>query len=296
MTPDLPPEVEVHGWLEAGVAVPVEADASPEVGIQLARLQTVLNTPWYGGMFQVDAASATSKLLDASVRFGRLESVSLTAGRFKTPLSLDFGVGAPKMILPERMLLVEAATQREIGAQLRVQRGRVVGMLGVFDSVSAFELSGPGVRPVAALDVGLGRGWRLHGGASAWLRPEELSAVEGAHTWDDLGDLGVEYARGGTTVMLEGLVAHAVDAELGWEGGVGALAAHRWAAGRAELEPAVGWDSARLDGQVAHRATGAVNLHLDDWFAVAQVAGEVTLADAGHPAAALGRAQLQVGF
>lgn len=296
MTPDLPPDVEVHAWLQAGIEIPVAAEGQPGATIDMARLQTRVDTTWYGGMLQVDAAREDSMLLDAAIRMGSVRSVALTAGRFKTPLSLDFGVPAPKMVLPKRALLVSAAPQRELGAELLVHRGRVEWRTGAFDPLSDLERAGPGVRPITSLDWEPVNGLIVHAGATTWLRADEAERdlVDGPR-WDDEADLALCWEDHGTTLALEGLAGHTVAAPH-WEGGVTTLVAHRFAAGATEVEPAAGWDSATLDGALVHRATGAVNLHLDDWFAVARVSGEVLFSEPEPEPALVARAQLQVGF
>lgn len=293
MTPDLPPEppeIEFHSWLEAGVAVDQTGEGT--VSIDLARLQTKLDHEGYGGMLQLEAKSGTVELLDAVVRLGPTEGLSIRAGRFKTPFSMEFGVPAPKLILPTRLLIVSAAPRREIGAELRYVHGPLDVQLGVFDSASPILITGPGVRPIGSVDLTVAEHWHLHAGAATWLHGGDITD---GPAWDHESDLGVAWHHTGTTLAIEGLAARSVATEE-WEGGVGGLAAHRIHAWTTDLEPALGFDIVRLNGESVQRITTAANLHLDDWHAVTRLSWEAERHKGGEEVIQVARAQLQVGF
>lgn len=304
MTPALPADLEIHGWLEAGTelhaAAPDPADApGPSVGLWMARWQTQLRRDTYGAMLQLELANPSDPLLDAVVSLGRRETVQLRVGHFKTPFSLDFGIPAPAMLLAQRPDLVAAAPRRATGIAFDARRGPVALSVGAYDPAADLATVGPGVRPIASADVFLGQGWQLHAGATSWwgrnARQPDVP-TDALPVWDDEADLGVGYAADGTTLLLEGLAAHALDAEA-WEGGVGARAAHRFPLQGLALEPVLAWDSTSLDGSAVHAATAAVNVHVDDWFAVAHVSGETVWGPTPDAAPQLvARASVQVGF
>ena len=304
MTPELPPElpaVELHGWVEAGMAVAWERGIGsrktgiPQVTIDLARLQMRYDEGHYGSMLQVSAERDTVRLLDAAAWLGSVEQgLSVKAGLFKTPLSLDFGQPAPKLVLPHRPWLVGAATRRELGVQARLQADASTVWVGVYDAVPDLAVSGQGVRTVAAAEVVSNR-WLLHAGASTWLRGEHVAAALGpvAPAWDHLADLGVRYDHAGTKVALEGLASHEVGGP-SWQAGVAMWASHRFPTRELEVEPALGWETATFTGEVMHRATSAINLHASRCNVVGSISWDVVWSE--RPATHVVRTQLQTGF
>ncbi|TNE85327.1 MAG: hypothetical protein EP330_26075 [Deltaproteobacteria bacterium] len=287
--PPEPPQIELHGWVEAGVAVDEQGEGT--VSVDLARFQTRLEHGSYAGMIQFEGKSGTVELLDAVVRLGPAQGLSVRAGQFKTPFSMEFGIPAPKLILPTRLLVVSAAPRRELGAELRYVDEVVDVQVGLFDSASPILITGPGVRPVGAVDVTLAD-WHLHAGVASWLHGGE---TEHGPSWDHEADVGVGWHHEGSTLAVEGLVARAV-ATHHWDAGVGALAAQRIHAGSTDVEPAVGYDAVDFEGEVRQRVTTAFNVHLDEWHAVTRLSWEAEIAKHGEEITQVARAQLQVGF
>ncbi|MCB9674406.1 MAG: hypothetical protein H6737_04770 [Alphaproteobacteria bacterium] len=306
MTPDLPPappEVELHGWVEAGVAMGLRndedhEDAGPHVGFDLARLQVKAHHRGYGGMLQVEAATGTVQLLDAVVELGDPKRFSVRAGRFKMGVSQDFAVPAPQMILPTRARFVSLTPRREVGVEAQARIAEVVRVrVGAFDPVTDLTVTGPGISPSLAVDVDLPADLSAHAGAATWVHPPNALEKLGDHApiTDRVADVGVEWRHDGNTVAVEGMVAHEIARDV-WDSGASVLAAHRIHAGSAEVEPAAGWDVLVRPDDASHRATGAMNLHLDDWSAVASLSLEATFASAKTPPMEVARAQLQLGF
>lgn len=301
MTPDVPPEpprIELHGWAEAGVSVAMgaEEDAVPQVAIDMARMQLRYDDRHYGGMIQISAAGGNVRLLDAVARLGaKGDGLSLQAGLFKTPLSLDFGIPAPKMVLPHRPWLVGAGTTRELGVQGRLRGSAGTVWLGLYDPVSDLTVTGRGVRTVVAGEAPVSERVLLHAGASTWVHGRGAPDIlgEDAPEWDHMADLGVRYDHAGTVVAVEGLASHQADGPL-WQAGASVWAAHRFPVGGVELEPAAAWETATFTGEVHHRATSVLNLHESDWNLVASLSWDVVLTEG--PTAHIVRTQLQTGF
>lgn len=304
MTPALPADLDIHGWLEAGTEVhapapDAHASVGPSVGLWMARWQTVLQREAYGAMLQLELANPSDPLLDAVVRLGARETVQLRVGHFKTPFSLDFGIPAPAMLLADRPDLVAAAPRRATGVALDVRRGPLALSVGAYDPAADLATVGPGVRPVAAADLFLGEAWQLHAGVTGWWGQDATSpplpdALR--PRWDEEADLGVAYTAHGTTLLLEGLAAHTA-AEGRWEGGVGLRVGQRLPAPDLALEPVLAWDSTTFEARSVHAATAGLNLHVDEWYAVAHVDAEALWGTTDDPRPELlARASVQVGF
>ncbi len=273
MTPDAPPDVELHAWI--GADVTVGAPTTGGRGPELNRVQAVVSEGRFGGTFQLATRTedvheqvGTAALLDAVVAVAVREGVSVRAGRFKTRMSQGHAVPLPEMRLPRRALLVDATPGRELGVEASVAAGPARLHLALFQPGDEGTWLAPGARPMLAADVALAPGLVVHGAVATWARATSSRDAAKAQRWDHQGDLGLRWSGGGATLALEGLVGRVVDSGA-WEGGLTALAAQRFPTGRADVEVAFGWDSARLHGADTHRLTSALNLHVDALRAVA---------------------------
>lgn len=303
MTPALPPpeppEVALHAFVRAGaeLALAPGEPASSAAALEMARLKVAVSTSHLGATLQLEAAD-TPRLLDAVAHIRPVPWLTVRAGQFKTPVSADFLVPAPRMRTPTRAWIVQAVPRRELGISARAAVADVATVeLGVFDPVSALDVSGPGVRPVLAANVELPGHVAVHAAATTWIRPAETDlAAEHRPGWDHVVDGAVAWHPPHSELSVEGLLAHRVDGD-GLDGGITALAAHTFPLGTLGIEVAGAWDTASFHRELAHRLTAAVNLHVDGWRLVARASWEASFsADLRSPTEAVGRLQLQAGF
>ncbi len=280
---ELPPpaddgeRLELHGWAEAGLTGQLgEGAPGVEMSLSMARLKARYD---HGGRFgtalQIDAAGEQVQLLDAQVTAGPSRGLSLSAGRFKTPISKDYLVSAPEQLFPERALLVDLAPHRALGLSAAATRelGGLVGTVsaGLFDPSTPTEPAG-GLLGTLAVDLAQRGGPALH--LAAGRAP--------SGPYDLYTDAALSFEEEGWTLGLEGLGSHLPGG--GWDGGAGAAAARLLPLGHSELsiEPAAAWDLLVEQGALVQRGTAAANLHRDGWHLVQSLTYELELAGPEH--------------
>ncbi len=281
--------VEVHGLAEAALEGEVGPDEQPVYGaaIHLARLQARFeDSGHFGAAIQVEAAQGTVELLDVVARVGDRGGSNLMLGRFKTPLSDDYLVPAGKMLFPNRGLLTQITTKRMVGAQGTAQVGEALTLRGgIYNPTAWTPTEGEGTVFIGAVNVELVEGLELHVAGTAWLHPEGAldQLEEDLSLWSRQGDAALVYHHAGWTIAAESLASQHLELRdtgtLGdnWDAGALGVVAKRFPIkdSLVELEPAVAWDSLWKDGALTHRASGALNIHKEDWRMVETLAVEV---------------------
>ena len=123
-----PPGLALGAWVRAGFGAVVPPGANTVrhgPRLSLARLSARGTIGEWGQIaLQVEGASESVVLLDAVAEIAALPALSLRAGRFKTPTSADFLVGAPVTPFLTRSLLVSEGLvqQRLIGLEAVLAR------------------------------------------------------------------------------------------------------------------------------------------------------------------------------
>jgi hypothetical protein len=283
-------KVEVGTWARVGYrATPEHGDLSHGPYLGMARLQVrASDAHRVSGFVQLGADQGQIGLLDAKMRARLGERFILAVGRMKAPVSHDFLIPAPQMLLPHRALLVGLAPRRTNGVQLRYRaEGDAVVLttrVGVFDPLApgAAVLAGPQL--VGQVGVHTHSGFFVHGAVAAWLHPKEPHADTAAlgAPWDRHADFAVCWSDRAWTFHAEGLIATPIArAELDW--GATMLAARRVSVERAAivLEPVISAD-ARVSEERRLRGTVALNVHHDGWHLFETVAWEATSLPGGH--------------
>ncbi|MED5371830.1 MAG: hypothetical protein VX899_12490 [Myxococcota bacterium] len=294
-------DFKVHGLAEGGFRSylgPEDDFDEHETGAYLhfARLQTVYTHPdGFGSVLQIEAASGTLVLLDATAMIGRKESTQLIVGRFKTPLSSEFLVPAGQLLLPTRSATSWLSTRRATGVQLSHHvRPELLIRGGVYNPSGSKPIQGVGTTTILAVDYHPG-GWTFHAAAGTWIHDEVSVKVlgEDAPVGDRTGDVAATWHAHGWTLHTELIGSHRLD-DSGWDGAVGAMAAHRFSFHENfDLEPVLAWDTIQQDDALLHRVGVGANLHLDNWHMVQTLAYEGEHDQAMHHTLYL---QTQVGF
>jgi hypothetical protein len=275
-------KIEVGTWARVGYHALHNGGATehgPYLGI--ARLQVrVSDARRVSGFVQLGADRGQLALLDAKMRAHFGGRFILAVGRMKVPVSHDFLIPAPQMVLPTRGFVTQPAPGRANGVQLRyrVEGEHVVATarVGVFDPMrpGSFVLAGPQLAAQGSLHTHAG--FFVHGAVAAWT-PGKHTAIDvlvHGPAWDRHADLAVGWSNEAWTLHLEGIAARPVG---GGEVGLGgtAVVAHRVpvASERVVLEPVVAADVLTA-GEPLGRGTLALNVHQDGWHLFQTLAWE----------------------
>jgi hypothetical protein len=275
-------KIEVGTWARVGYHALHNGGATehgPYLGI--ARLQVLVSDARrVSGFVQLGADRGQLALLDAKMRAHFGGRFILAVGRMKVPVSHDFLIPAPQMVLPTRGFVTQPAPGRANGVQLRyrVEGEHVVATarVGVFDPMrpGSFVLAGPQLAAQGSLHTHAG--FFVHGAVAAWT-PGKHTAIDvlvHGPAWDRHADLAVGWSNEAWTLHLEGIAARPVG---GGEVGLGgtAVVAHRVpvASERVVLKPVVAADVLTA-GEPLGRGTLALNVHQDGWHLFQTLAWE----------------------
>ena len=255
------PVMELHAAAQVGLQV----DAGRSLGgieehlvLSFARLQaTTSEASPIGLMLQVDGSPEGVARLEAPLT----EGLTLRAGRYKTPIGLEWLLPVFEVPFSVRTELTELLPRRRMGASLLGTAGPVAIEAGVFDPNGTLELTegallagSARVEPAEHLEI------LLSGGA--WTHAAAPDRDAHAPPWARHLDLGLAYTGLGWLLHLEGALA-ASPGGLG-TGGL-ATVGHRWHVGRIDLEPLLGWDGLVTPERTVQQAHVGLNLHqLDD--------------------------------
>jgi len=297
--------LELHAWAEAGYLIPV-GEVAEHAGayLSMARLQGRLHEDDFDAFIQVGADHGDLQLLDARIAWTPSRRVTVRAGRFKTPVSAEYLIPAPRLLFTQRSLHMAIVPRRNLGAEAEVHLGPqsadVALSAGVFDPAAYDLVHGSGELATARVLLHTASGFGAHAAAAKWLHRDGAIELlgEDAPGYDEHLVGALLFEEHGLTSVVEGALARTAgrdDDERGAIGGVASVA-YRFPTGLGELdlEPAVAVETLVEDELATHCAQLALNFHPHDWNLTQTVEWEVHAIDEG-----LGHAvylQLQAGL
>lgn len=291
-------KLELNGWGQGGYAVVHLDEAMDARGayVGMARLSLRSEKKGTGGVFvQLEGASGDAQLLDLVAQIDGLPLVTVRAGKFKAPASLEYLIAGPSHPFVNRALLVGLVPTRRLGVELVTHSGSgFEGQVGFFRPAAS---SGPD----SGRELIVGRmvstavpGVTFHASCTEVVgdEPDAMAAADGiVHT--RVADVAVAYAD-------ERLFAHAeiaLVAESALEEnplGLTAWVGYNFG-GAVPPEIVVGYDAIQSGDIRDQRARAGLNLYFWGERLVNTWNYELILndgSDAGH--AVYG--QLQAGF
>ncbi|MCB9672943.1 MAG: hypothetical protein H6734_25965 [Alphaproteobacteria bacterium] len=289
-------KLELRGLGEAGVQANTSQDSAGYVNV--ARLMVVAKYSGMGRvMVQYEMKNGRPELLDAQVEVTPFSSFMVTAGRFKTPVSLEFAIPAPKLRFHRRAALKSLVPTRANGLDVGYEHDLGDVSLGL--QLGAFltntDLSSgidDGVLATARAYARLPYGVTLHVAGADHLF--SMAPTEDSMHQEAVIDVAASWEHGGWGALAEGVVV--VDETDGPRPyGLYAMAAHRFVLDMdIGLEPAVAYDQIRSGDNVNHFGTVAFNVYWLDYRLVTSVDYRGGRDDGATSHA--GFARLQIGF
>lgn len=280
--------LQLNGVAQAAYGFDEEAT---DVGAQLdlARLMARVGYADVGDLqLHAEARTGQMVLLDANVRVVPVEPVTVTLGRFKTPVSAEFLLPAPALLFRDRAFVSDLGHKRLDGGMVSVApafgafKTRVeVGLFNpqgtsVVDGMDGHVLAG---RLLLSYDA-----FSLHLAAADHIMGQDpgVAALEEAPVEQSLQlDAAIVVELKPVRLHVEAIrVERRVADETVW-GGTTMAAVDVLETAGTEWEVAGGWDVEREDG-LRNRATAGLNVYMHEHDVVASVEDQVTFEDDGQ--------------
>lgn len=275
--------IKFHAWAEGGwSAFQTHGDSWHNMPyLSMARLSSKYqhtisryqSEERFGNFVQIEAKNGTVELLDARVDFDLAPWVGFKAGRFKTSVSNEFLVPAPKLLYRLRPALVDLTPKRKLGAELDFRPH--MGEAQIDLQTGVFAAEDPWVVPDEEDLLFIGR--------ARYLGPQHLivhaagmrrtaSDPHDAGTITHEADAALGFERDEAQVIAEGLVAWREDAEVP-DVGTTINAARRFGDldDGIAFEPAVEFDVNVQGGEITYCESAALNIFWDGWNVVQMI-------------------------
>jgi len=245
-------------------------------------------------------AKGRADLLDAYLKVKPTSFLSFQAGRFKTPVSLEFNIPAGSLVFHRRASLSKIVPLRASGlnANASYTLGGVKlgldlgGWLG--NGVDLDSGVDTGVMATARASAAFPIGLRLHAAVADHFFSSQSVMHDDATHQEAVLDLAAAWAQGGWSAHAEGAVVLS-EQEGPRPYGLYGYVAHKWDLGEwPDIEPAVAYDQIRTGDAVGHFGTVAVNAYFmgNDLVASVDYQGGRQAGETSHT----GFARLQLGF